>query len=126
MRPRSSARRGVVLLEVLVALAILGIVGSAVAALSIGTTDSMRRARAAEAEMRQASAFFNAVALWTREDLDQRLGARRQGPWWLRVERSTPSLYTVELSDTSGGRVLLRSALFRAPAPVLVQRHVAR
>src|SRR5688500_9495681 len=112
-----AAPRGAVLLEVLVALAVLGIVGSAVAALAIGTGDATRRAREADIEWRQANAFFNAVALWTRDDLDRRLGTRRQGAWSLRVERPAPILYTIELSDSGGARVLLRSALFRAPAP---------
>jgi type II secretory pathway pseudopilin PulG len=122
----NAARRGAVLLEVLVALAILGVVGSAVAALAIGTGDAMRRAREADAELRRANAFFSAVALWTRDDLDRRLGTRRQGSWWLHVDRPAPSLYTLELSDTSSGRVLLRSALFRPPVSGSAEQHAER
>jgi type II secretory pathway pseudopilin PulG len=124
MRRADTGRPGVALLEVLVALAILGTVGAAVAALAVDAADAMRRARDADTEMRRASAFFDAVALWPREDLELRLGTRRQGPWRLRVDRPGPSLYTVELADSAGARVLLRSALFRSPT--IPQPHASR
>jgi prepilin-type N-terminal cleavage/methylation domain-containing protein len=125
MRRRAdTARPGVALLEVLVALAILGFVGAAVASLAVDAADAVRRARAADTEMRRASALVDAVARWPRQDLELRLGTRRQGPWRLHVDRPAPSLYTVELADSVGGRVLLRSALFRAPP--MPGRHASR
>ena len=59
---------------------------------------------------------MEAVALWTRSDLDLRLGARAQGPWRLSITRLSPSLYEIALLDSLGERKLLGSALFR-PEP---------
>jgi type II secretory pathway pseudopilin PulG len=106
-----------VLLEVLVALAILGIMGGAVAALAVGAGDSVRRAQRADAEARSASRFFDAVALWPREDLDRRLGSHPQGIWRVEVQRPSGALYTIALLDSSGTRMLLHSALYR-PEPM--------
>lgn len=111
----SSERRraGVALLEALVALVILTVAGlSATLAVRQGF-ESVRRAEAADAEMRSASAFLDAVALWTRADLDQRLGNRSEGAWRLQIDRPVPTLYLVALADSTGDRELLRTALYR-------------
>ena len=108
---------GAVLLEVLVALAILSVAGTGFV---LATTESARavaRAREHDRELRRASAFLDAVALWPRADLDRRLGERRQGAWWLRVDRPDRRLYTVALFD-SAGTELLRTALFRPDSVV--------
>jgi len=110
---RRASARGVVLLEVLVALATLGTVGGAMAALAVGAGDTVRRAQRADDELRGASALLESVALWPREDLDHRLGARAQGEWTLEVQHPVASLYTVSLLDSGGTHELLRTALFR-------------
>ena len=113
-RCRVGGRRdGVALLEALVALVILTIAGlSATIAVRQGF-ESVRRAEVADTEMRAASAFIDAVALWTRTDLDQHLGNRSEGVWRLQIDRPVPTLYLIELSDSTGTRVLLRTALYR-------------
>ena len=111
---RRRARQGAVLLEAIVALTILAIVGAAVTALAIDSARAVERARAADVEAQRASALLDAVALWSREDLDRHLGARGEGQWRMVVERPLPTLYTVTLADSSGDRVLLRTTLFRA------------
>jgi hypothetical protein len=103
-----------VLLEVIVALTILATGGATMIALSSQSIDSLRRARAAERETERASEFFEAIALWPRSDLDRHLGDRQQGPWRLTVKRPLPTLYTVMLTDSTGGRTLLTTALYRA------------
>jgi type II secretory pathway pseudopilin PulG len=107
------ARRGAALLEVLVALSILSVAGLAVVAFAIETTGVITRARIAEGELRRASALLDAVALWPREDLDRHLGDRPQGPWRMQVDRRTRALYTVVLTDSTGSRELVRTALYR-------------
>jgi type II secretory pathway pseudopilin PulG len=107
-------RDGAVLLEALVALAILGTVGAAATALAADAARTTTRVRESEREMRLASAFLDAVALWTRDDLDRHLGVRRQGDWTMRLDRPVPTLYVVTLSDTLESRELLRTALYRA------------
>lgn len=114
MRRRRSARPGVVLLETLVALTILGAAGAALAAIAIGATDAVRRAERLDDDVRRASAFLDVVALWPREDLDRHLGAHPQGEWLLEVQRVAPALYTVAIADSGDARPLLRTALYRA------------
>lgn len=103
------------------ALMILSVAGTAAVTLVSQSTDSVRRARVADEEMREANALLHAVALWTREDLDRRLGERPQGRWKLIVQRPAPTLYEVVLTDSAVTRELLRTTLFRpepeAPAP---------
>jgi hypothetical protein len=104
-----------VLLEVIVSLVILATAGAAIVTMTAELASTIARARIADVETRDASAFLDAVALWTREDLDRRLGERRQGPWRLRVDRPALTLYVVRLSDGASGAELLTTALFRSP-----------
>lgn len=114
MRRRRSARPGVVLLEMLVALAILGAAGAALATLAVGATDAVRRAERLDDDVCRASAFLDVVGLWPREDLDRRLGAHPQGEWLLDVQHVAPTLYTVAIADSGDVRPLLHTALYRA------------
>jgi type II secretory pathway pseudopilin PulG len=116
MSRRGNVRGGVVLLEVLVALAILGASGAALATLAVGTSDAVLRARQRDDDVRRASAFLEAVALWPREDLDRHLGARPQGEWTLEVRHPVANLYLVGLSDSGSAQPLLATSLFR-PIP---------
>jgi type II secretory pathway pseudopilin PulG len=116
MLPRGRARSGVILLEVLVALAVLGTAGAALAAMSVAANDAVSRAQRLDDDVRRASALLEAVALWPREDLDRHLGARPQGEWTLEVQRPAPTLYTLSIADSGDGRALLRTALYR-PIP---------
>jgi hypothetical protein len=70
-------------------------------------------ARAAEQETREADAFLNVVTLWTRPQLDARLGNRRQGQWWLRIDRLAPGLYEVTLTDSLARAPILRTTMHR-------------
>jgi type II secretory pathway pseudopilin PulG len=116
-RGRTRCRRGAVLLEAIVALVILSVAGTAAVTLVGQSADAVRRARLAEAEMREANAFFHSVALWTRDDLDRRLGERPQGAWKLLIQRPTPTLYEVVLTDSAVTREILRTSLFRPEPP---------
>ena len=102
------------LLEAMIALTVFGIAGMALAAYATEATRALAHASATERETRRASAFLDAVALWTRDDLDRHLGERSEGPWRLRIERPLPTLYVVVLQDTSAGhRTVLQTELFR-------------
>ena len=113
---RAHGTRGAALLEALVAITIVAIAGLAALSMSMESLRAVERARQAEASLRLASRFLEAVALWPREDLDRRLGDRPQGPWILRIERPAPELYTVALRDSLDGSVLLSTSLFRRAA----------
>jgi type II secretory pathway pseudopilin PulG len=106
-----------VLLEAIVAIAILSVAGTAAVTVVSQSADAVRRAREADAEARGASAFLHAVSLWTREDLDRRLGDREQGPWRLMIQRPTPTLYEVVLTDSARTHEILRTSLFRPEPP---------
>ena len=91
------ARAGVVLLEVMIALTILAVIGE----------------RAADDELRRASGFLDAVALWTGDDLTRHLGEHRQGAWRLRIDRQAEQLYAVTLLDSNATTAFLRTLLYR-------------
>lgn len=111
------ARSGMTLLEVLIALAIIGAAGLATMTLATQSWRAVHAAREAARSYRAASAFFEAVALWPRDDLDRHLGVRTQGPWRMRVERPVATLYVVTLADSSGTDTLLITSLHRPEPP---------
>lgn len=113
----AGARTGAVLLEVIVALTILALAGISAVSLASESARAMARAHEADESIARASAFFDAVALWTRDDLDRRLGEHAQGPWHLRVARPVPMLYVLSLSDSVRHAVVLETALFRPEVP---------
>jgi type II secretory pathway pseudopilin PulG len=109
----SRARRGVVLLEALVAMTLLVTVATVAIAVTAESARAVARAREREQEMRDANAFLSAVALWPREDLDRHLGTRKQGTWLMHVDRVTATLYGVTLTTANPPRSLLETALYR-------------
>lgn len=116
-RRRAPRRRaGAALLEAIVALAVFGTAGSAALVLVRDSARTVDHARVAESRVRDADAFMAAVSLWTREDLDRRLGDRAQGAWRLVLLRPEPNLYEVALRDTLTDVVVLSTVLHR-PAP---------
>jgi prepilin-type N-terminal cleavage/methylation domain-containing protein len=123
MRQRTRVARynrpGFALLEVLIAMLLLSIAGATAAAAAIDAIHAVRLAHHTEEVSQRASAFLDAVALWPREDLDRRLGDHPQGPWRLRIDRLSPSLYAITLAD-SGARALvrLRTSVYR---PLAIQ-----
>jgi hypothetical protein len=114
---RRRPRAGVVLLEAIVALTILTVAALATVAIVRQGIDSVRRAEDAEVEIRRASAFMNAIALWPRVDLDRHLGDRPEGPWRLVIDRPAPTLYLLALTDSLSRRELVRTALYRPERP---------
>ena len=113
---RSASRRaprGAVLLEVIVALSILTTAGAALVAMTVDSMRAVSRARESDLQIRAANAFFNAVALWPREDLDRHLGDRRQGKWMMRVDRPRDDLYEITLADSTRRHVLLKTSVYR-------------
>lgn len=114
---RLRARAGAALLDVMVALAILAVAGVAAVAATGESVRAAARLRESEREIREASAFLEAVALWPREDLDRRLGDRAQGRWRLRISRPSPTVYEIALTDSTDTDVLLETALYRPEPP---------
>lgn len=94
------------------ALVIVGLVGISFAAAATENLAAVRRARASGELDRAASEYLATVTLWPIEDLDRRLGMRRNGPWFLHIEREAPGLYIIALLDTAR-TPLLETAVFR-------------
>ena len=113
---RHSTRTGAALLEVLVASVLLGVAIATLAALAAQSTASVAMTMRTEEELERESEFMEAVALWDRGTLDQRLGSRRQGIWRLIIQRAAPDLYELTLTDSTGTRDLLHTAVFREMA----------
>jgi len=111
-RGAPGARNGMVLLEVIVALTILAMSATTMAALAAASVTAVGRAEAADHAAAQADGLLEAVALWPRADLDRHLGDRAEGPWDMRIDRPSRALYTVTLCD-SAGRAVLHTSLFR-------------
>jgi hypothetical protein len=107
------ARQGFGLLEVIAAVTTLAVGGITLVVVQAESVRAVEQARVAEEQMVAASAFFHAVALWSREDLDRHLGERPQGRWLMYTERVLPELYSVILTDTVGGAIVLQTDLFR-------------
>lgn len=105
-------KRGVILLEVLLALAIVAIAGSSFLVLAADNLTAVRRARESDGVHASASDYLSVVTLWPIEDLDRRLGLRRQGPWFLHIDRESPRVYAITLLD-SARTPLLQTAVFR-------------
>lgn len=114
---RFRAHGGMTLLEVLVALAILAVAATGVLAVAAQSWRAIQGARDADRSLSEASAFFDAVALWPREDLDRHLGDRAQHPWRMRIDRPQRTLYVVALTDSSGRDTLLVTSLYRPEPP---------
>lgn len=112
----AGGRRGLVLLEAIVALTILAVAGVSVVTLAASALSTMDRAHQADAASQHANHFFDAVSLWPRTDLDRHLGDRAEGPWRLRVGRPTPTLYLVSLRDTATDRIIFATSLYRPEA----------
>jgi hypothetical protein len=111
-------RPGVVLLEALVALALISTAALSMLALTATDSENIARLIARSREISAAGAFMEAASLWSRTELDQRLGSRQQGPYELRILRPAPSVYTLELFDSMTGQALLSTAVHRPEAPV--------
>lgn len=107
------SERGVSLLEVMVALAILSIAGTSFMVYLAQSYRALHSAERREAVLNSAAVFLDAVSLWPREDLDRRLGSRRNGAWRLDIQRTAPYFYQVWLFDSTGTDLLLSTALYR-------------
>jgi hypothetical protein len=87
--------RGVVLLEVLLAVAILSVVGVSSIAFVGASVDVHARLRAREAELVAAERVLIATSLLSRTELDQRIGMREAGDFVVWIDRPEASLFRV-------------------------------
>jgi type II secretory pathway pseudopilin PulG len=110
-------RRGIALLEALVALAILSIGGLSMLEV-VGAAERDRvRVEADERSVVAADRVMTAMSLLTREDLDRRLGSHPVGEFAVTVARPEPTLYRIAIADTLVPGVELMATVVYRPAP---------
>jgi hypothetical protein len=112
-REGEAVRIGVVLLECLVALSLLGV---AIVSVSPFMADLMRtpyRAVVADETLEKGDQLLSAISLWSRHELDLRLGVRRQGPFLVGIHRVGEELYHVSVSTGRAHLPLLSTRLMR-------------
>lgn len=94
-------RRGAVLIEVLVALAILSLAGTS----AISYLAALLEAEAAQIErmreMRRAERLLTATALLTESELGRRLGVRPAEDFLVWVDRPEPYLFRIGISPAA-------------------------
>lgn len=88
-------RRGVALLEVLVALAVLGVAGLALVEVSAQSLRILDHAQTVERRVADEDRLLAAYTLLSRQDLGQRAGRHRVGPYDVRVERLDFTLFRI-------------------------------
>ena len=92
--------RGIILLEVLVALVILATAGASLVALVSDAIHAVDGARARELQYHGAAGVMTRLALRDRKGLDIRLGQRREGRFVTDVQRPLPGRYRLAVSDS--------------------------
>ena len=105
-------RRGSSLLEVVIALAVLGVAGIALLRLIDQAAHAVVQAERADDAVARASSFLDAVTLWSRGDLDRHLGVRVQGSWRMQLLRDG-DLYRVAILDSASRRAIVVTTLYR-------------
>lgn len=97
--------RGVVLLEVLVAIVILSTAGIAMVALAGAGLQAERDARQREQTLAAEERVLAALTLLNRNELDQRIGRRRIGEFIVDIQRPEPTLYRIALLQSESPHV---------------------
>jgi len=109
--------RGVVLLEVLVALVILATAGIALVETVGAGLRAERDAREREMILGEEERLLNAHTLLNRRELDQRIGRRQIGEFIVDVQRPERALYRIAVIQVQSSQVEdLVTVVYRAEA----------
>lgn len=115
-RESEGVRPGVVLLECLAAILLLGAAIVSVLPFSARLLQTPHRAALADKTLERADQLLSAISLWSRHDLDLRLGVREQGPFVVRIQRVDNELYHVSIATGRSHAPLLSTKLLRLSA----------
>lgn len=97
--------RGVALLEALVALVILATAGISVVSVLGAGMRAERDARIRERTLATEERVLTAMTLLKREELDQRIGRRWVGEFFVDVQRPERTLYRIAIGETRSAQV---------------------
>jgi Tfp pilus assembly protein PilV len=109
----ASNRHGSVLIEVLVALVLLAVSGTALITLLGQTSQAMRTTQTSERLARAASEQLGGLATLTRADLLAAAGSRSVNGWTLSISVDSPNLFDVTIADSGSHAPLLRTTVYR-------------
>src|SRR5256885_1417036 len=112
---RRARRTGAVLLEAMIAITMIVIAGVGMVTLLGQSVTTAREAHRRDRDVRLASATLERVMLWTRAELDARVGTSRLGCCVLTIDLITPALYRVALLDTATNAVVLETTVYQPP-----------
>lgn len=110
--------RGVVLLEVLIAVTIVSTVGIASIAFLVTAQDSYERLTSRETEMQAAERVLTATTLLTRSELEQRIGVREVADFVVSVDRPEPSLFRLGVAPAARPAAEVLSTLVYRPLEI--------
>ncbi len=97
--------RGVVLLEVLVAVVVLATAGIGLVELVGSGLRAERDARLRESTLATEERLLAALTLLNRNELDQRIGRRQIGEFIVEIQRPEPTLYRIALLQEQSPQV---------------------
>ena len=110
------AERGSVLLEVVIALALLAVAGGTLVRLIAESAAAVVAVRDRETAVRSADRTLAALSLLTRDELDRRIGVHPAGGFQADIRRPAPGLYRIALrGDDRRGEILV-TLVFRPAA----------
>ena len=105
------SRRGVVMIEVLVAIAILSLVGVSMVTFTSSVVQSEERRRSREQELLRAERLLIATLLLTQSELEQRIGVRYAGDFAIWIDRPEPYLFRVAIATAARPTVEILATL---------------
>ncbi len=106
-------RRAFTLLELLVALALLGIAGTSLVSAVAQTRATMHAVHEAELRTRRATVVLAGLAREPRASLAQKTGRRHVRGHEVRISRIARDLFTIAVVDTATRTVLLETTVYR-------------
>ena len=110
---RRAPRRGSALLEVAVAIALLGLTGTALVALMGQSGQSLDQVRRREIDVRRASDELARLSAYDRGRLLASAGSWLSRGWIVSVAPSAPDLFDIAVVDTTTKLPILQTTLYR-------------
>jgi hypothetical protein len=106
-------KRGSALLDVVIALVVLGFSGVAMITLLGQTAHSVRTVRNTERELRRASDELGRFVVYDRAQLTGMVGRSLSHGWSIDVRQATPDLFDVAIAESDTSAALLRTTVYR-------------
>lgn len=107
-------RKGIALIEAMIAVAIIGSIAVGWSVLSLQTTRALDVADQREREVRNASRLLARIAVHSADELDALVGRRDKDGFRLHVSRLSPGLYEVEVLRSGALEPVLGTKLYRS------------